>query len=151
MAFSSASVRALTTDEILNYSGSDRQKVFEDGARKEGTVTIYSGMIVNQLLRPLTETFEKKYPFIKTRYWRGDGNHLVVKVLAEMQANALEADVAEGSGISNGVTGASIVLPFHSPLFDVLPTQDIAPEPHVGGDPVPLHRARIQHEIHFQK
>ena len=40
---------ALTTEEILSYKGSDRQKVLEDGARKEGTVVLYSGMIVNQL------------------------------------------------------------------------------------------------------
>src|ERR1700680_3111135 len=83
----SASARALTMEDILNYKGPDRQKVLEDGARKEGTVVIYSGMIVNQLLRPLTEAFEKKYPFIKTRYWRGDSNQLLVKVLSEMQAD----------------------------------------------------------------
>src|SRR5437016_493745 len=64
----------LTTDEILNYKGPDRQRVLEEGARREGTVVIYSGMIVNQLLRPLTEAFEKKYPFIKARYLRADGN-----------------------------------------------------------------------------
>src|SRR5207302_2114664 len=63
-----ASAHALTTDEILNYKAPDRQQVLEDGARREGTVVIYSGMIVNQLLRPLTEAFEKKYPYIKTRY-----------------------------------------------------------------------------------
>ena len=99
VALSSTSARALTTQEILNYQGPDRQKILEDGARREGTVLIYSGMIVNQLLRPLTEAFEKKYPFIKTRYWRGDGNQILFKVISEMQANAPEADLVEGSGI----------------------------------------------------
>src|SRR5438309_12028737 len=91
-AFNVTPSAALTTEEILNYKGPDRQKVLEDGARKEGTVVLYSGMIVNQLLRPLTDAFEKKYPFIRTRYWRGDANQIVVKVLAEIQANALVAD-----------------------------------------------------------
>src|SRR5258706_2245367 len=77
VAFCSASAHALTTEEILNYKGPDRQRLLEDGARKEGTVVVYSGMIVNQLLRPLTEAFEKKYPFIKTRYWRGDSNQVL--------------------------------------------------------------------------
>ncbi|MEA2902695.1 MAG: iron(III) transport system substrate-binding protein [Alphaproteobacteria bacterium] len=122
----SSFARALTTEEILNYQGADRQKLLEDGARKEGTVVVYSGMIVNQLLRPLTEAFEKKYPFIKTRYWRGDSNQLVLKVLAEMQANSLMADVVEGSGISGVVAGSRIVLPFHSPLFEALPAEDVA-------------------------
>jgi iron(III) transport system substrate-binding protein len=118
---------ALTAEEILNYKGPDRQKLLEEGARREGTVFIYSGMIVNQLLRPLTEAFEKKYPFIKTRYWRGDSNQILVKVLSEMQANALEADVVEGSGIG-AVAGLKTVLPFTSPLFEALPKEDIAPD-----------------------
>jgi iron(III) transport system substrate-binding protein len=102
--------------------------VLEDGARQEGTVFIYSGMIVNQLLRPLTEAFEKKYPFIKTRYWRGDGNQVAVKVMAEMQAGSLMADIVEGSGISGAVGGSKVALPFYSPLFEELPSEDIAPD-----------------------
>jgi iron(III) transport system substrate-binding protein len=128
-ALGSASAWALTAEEILNYQGSDRQQVLEDGARREGTVFIYSGMIVNQLLRPLTEAFERKYPFIKTRYWRGDSNQVLVKVISEMQANALEADLVEGSGMSAfTVAGSKIVLPFYSPMFEALANEDIAPD-----------------------
>jgi iron(III) transport system substrate-binding protein len=122
----STSAHALTTEEILNYKGPDRQKVLEDSARKEGAVVIYSGMIVNQLLRPLTGAFEKKYPFIKTTYWRGDGNQVLVKVLAETQANSLVADIVEGSGMSGAIGGSKIVLPFYSPLFAELPKEGIA-------------------------
>lgn len=118
--------RALTGEEILTYKGPDRQKLMEQGARQEGAVVIYSGMIVNQLLRPLTEAFEKKYPFIKTRYWRGDSNQVVVKVFAEMRAHALEADIVEGSGLPGTVDGAKIAVPFYSPLFQALPKEDVA-------------------------
>ena len=93
--FAATSARALSAEEVLTYKGPDRQKLLEEGARREGAVVVYSGMIVNQLLRPLAEAFEKKYPFIKTRYWRGDSNQVVVKVYAEMQANALEADLVD--------------------------------------------------------
>jgi ABC-type Fe3+ transport system substrate-binding protein len=127
-ALDCATAHALTVDEILNYKGPDRQKVLEIGARKEGTVVIYSGMIVNQLLRPLTEAFENKYPFIKTRYWRGDSNQIVVKVHAEMQANALVADLVEGSGMPSAIGGSKIVLPFYSPLLETLPKEHIAPD-----------------------
>src|SRR5882672_4670232 len=125
-AFASSPAFALTAEEVLNYKGPDRQSLLEEGARREGTVFIYSGMIVNQLLRPLTEAFEKKYPFIKTRYWRGDSNQVLVKVLAETQANSLVADVIEGSGMSGAIGGSKIVLPFYSPLFAELPNEDIA-------------------------
>src|SRR5260370_30167988 len=128
-ALRSTSVQALPAEEILSYKGPARQKVLEEGARREGTVFIYSGMIVNQLLRPLTEAFERKYPFIKTRYWRGDSNQVLVKVMSEMQANALEADLVEGSGLGAfTVAGSRIVLPFRSPMFQALPGEDIAPD-----------------------
>jgi ABC-type Fe3+ transport system substrate-binding protein len=117
---------SLTTEEILNYKGPDRQQVLEAGARREGTVVIYSGMIVNQLLRPLTEAFHRKYPFIDIKYWRGDGNQIAAKVLAEMQAGAPMADVVEGSGLPSAAGGPQAVLPFYSPLFEDLPKEDIA-------------------------
>ena len=128
VAFCTTSAHALTTEEILNYTGPDRQKVLEEGARKEGTVVIYSGMIVNQLLRPLTEAFEKKYPFIRTKYYRGDGNQVIAKLNAEIRANALVADIVEGSGMSAAAGGSGVVLPFTSPLFEALPKEDIAPD-----------------------
>jgi iron(III) transport system substrate-binding protein len=121
-----ASAHALTNDEILNYTGPDRQQVLEAGARREGKVVIYSGMIVNQLLRPLTEAFHRKYPFVDITYWRGDGNQIAAKVTAEMQANALMADVIEGSGLPAAAGGPQAVLPFTSPLFQALPKEDIA-------------------------
>jgi iron(III) transport system substrate-binding protein len=121
-----APAHALTTEEILNYTAPDRQQVLEAGARREGKVVIYSGMIVNQLLRPLTEAFHRKYPFVDITYWRGDGNQIAAKVTAEMQANALMADVIEGSGLPAAAGGPQSVLPFTSPLFAALPKEDIA-------------------------
>ena len=57
---------------IATYKGPDREKLVLDGAKREGKVSIYSGMIENQALRPLVEAFEKKYPFVDVEYWRGD-------------------------------------------------------------------------------
>jgi iron(III) transport system substrate-binding protein len=44
-----------------------------------------------------------------------------------MAANALEADLVEGSGIS-AKPASQLVLPFHSPLFEALPPENIAPD-----------------------
>jgi ABC-type Fe3+ transport system substrate-binding protein len=123
-----ASARALTQDEIFNYKGADRQQVLEDGARKEGTVVLYSAMIVNQALRPLTDAFRKKYPFIDIKYWRGDDHQIVSKLIVETQANALVADVVEGSGVSGGLGATQIVAPYHSQYSAEMPANAIAPD-----------------------
>ncbi len=67
-----APVNAQSADSILVYQGPDREKRLLEGARKEGQVVIYSAMIVNQALRPLVDSFNRKYPGVRASYWRGD-------------------------------------------------------------------------------
>src|SRR5262249_36098665 len=87
------------TDSILTYTGPDRAERLVAGAKREGQVTYYSAMIVNQALRPLTAAFQKKYPFIKMAYWRGDSEDIEKKLSAEMRGNNPVGDVVEGTGI----------------------------------------------------
>jgi ABC-type Fe3+ transport system substrate-binding protein len=112
---------ALTQEEIANYSGPDRQKVLEEGARKEGRVSIYSGMIVDQALRPMAEAFEKKYPFIKVDYWRGASPQIIQKALAEARAGKVQADVLESTSLAPGLVRGGVVQRFHSPESDNYP------------------------------
>lgn len=106
---------ALSQSEIANYTGADRQKILEEGARKEGAVTFYTGMIVDQATRPLLEAFEKKYPFVKADYWRGESRAIIQKLLAEVRNGKPLADVAESSGLSEPLVQAGVVAPFTSP------------------------------------
>lgn len=126
LAALSAPASALTREEAFRYKGADRQKVLEEGARKEGTVVMYSAMIVNQVQRPIADAFRKKYPFIDIKYWRGDSNQIVTKLTAESQANNFVADVVEGSGLSGGIGEASIAAPFYTPYMEILPAKDVA-------------------------
>jgi iron(III) transport system substrate-binding protein len=115
--------RALTQDEIAHLSGPDRTSILVEGARKEGKVTIYSSLIVQHVLRPIAEAFQKKYPFIKTDYWRGESEKIVQKVVAERAAHALIADVMEGSGIAALLVEANAAQSFHSPEAEATPPQ----------------------------
>jgi ABC-type Fe3+ transport system substrate-binding protein len=115
------SARALTLDEIANYKGPDRQKILEEGARKEGKVTIYSGMIVDQALRPMAEAFEKKYPFIKVEYWRAASPQIVQKALAEARAGKVQVDVLESTSLAPPVIRGGLAQKFHSPETDTYP------------------------------
>ncbi|HEY4135746.1 MAG TPA: extracellular solute-binding protein [Alphaproteobacteria bacterium] len=117
----SASAQALTQQEIADLQGPDRQKILEDGARKEGKVTIYSGMIVDQALQPITDAFMKKYPYIKAEFWRADAFKIIQKVLAEQRAKSVVADVAESTSLAEPLIKAGAVIPFNSPSLDAYP------------------------------
>src|ERR1700676_5729934 len=56
-----------TVAEIANYAGSDRQRILEDGAKQEGTLTIYT---TGTQIAPLVDRFKQKYPFFPGRMRR---------------------------------------------------------------------------------
>ena len=105
----------VNAQSILTYKGKDREAKLIAGAKKEGALTIYSALTVNQALRPLADGFQKKYPFIKVSFWRGSSRKIAQKVLAERRANSLVADVLEGSGLSQIMIKAKGVVPFSTP------------------------------------
>src|SRR6267142_1138062 len=77
--------------DIMHYRGADREQKLIEGARKEGQVVLYSALIVNQMLRPLSAGFMKKYPFIKMTYYRADSEDLLAKLSAEARAGNMVA------------------------------------------------------------
>jgi iron(III) transport system substrate-binding protein len=93
----------------------DRQRILEDGARKEGTVVWYCSLAENTVLRPLAQAFEKKYPFVKVDYWRGGSTQIIQKMTAELLARAPVVDVVEGSSLAPALIKANAVIPFTSP------------------------------------
>ena len=100
---------------ILTYAGPDRTDRLIEGAKKEGELTYYSAMIVNQALRPLTAAFQAKYPFIKISYWRADSEEIETKISAEIRANNPVGDVIEGTGIGELAVRAGLAQPIVSP------------------------------------
>jgi ABC-type Fe3+ transport system substrate-binding protein len=106
---------ALTPAEIARLAGPDRQAQLEAGAQAEGRVSLYTALIVDQVVRPLAAGFEARYPYLKLDYWRGESRSIVQKVLAERRAGALAADVIEGTGLADSLVEAGAVAPFASP------------------------------------
>jgi len=125
------SARALTPEEIVNYRGADREQVLIEGAKKEGQVVLYSALIVNQMLRPLSAGFMKKYPFLKMSYYRADSEELLAKLSAETRANNVVADVFEGSGGGEIAVEAGFTQAFHSPVLGDYPKIYLDPKGHL--------------------
>src|SRR5688500_12176031 len=88
---------AATVDEVALYNKPDRQKILVDGARKEGKITWYTSLIVDQVVRPVKEAFEKEYPFLQVEYFRGNSERLVQKMFAEYQGKRYEVDIVDGT------------------------------------------------------
>jgi ABC-type Fe3+ transport system substrate-binding protein len=84
-------------------------------AKKEGTVTWYSTLIVNQVVRPLATAFEALYPGISVQYSRSPAGEIALKVNNEARAGRLQADLFDGSaGIYNGI-GDNLLEPYVPP------------------------------------
>jgi iron(III) transport system substrate-binding protein len=109
------------------YKGADRDQLILAGAKREGKVAFYSGMIENQALRPITDAFKKKYPFIAVEYWRGDSRALVQKALTERRAGRVMGDVLESTGGAEALMKAGAVEPFYSPSAAGFPKNYVDP------------------------
>ena len=83
-----------------------------EAAKKEGSVVWYSGMIVNQIVRPLVDAFEAKYPGIKVQASRATGNDNALKVLNEARAHRPLADVVDSTTALTPLLAAGLVAEF---------------------------------------
>ncbi len=113
---------ARAEDSALLYNGGDRQERLIEGARREGEVTLYSSMIVNQTQRPIAEAFGRKYPFLKMSYWRAESAGIFAKLSAESRAGNLVADLVEGTGVGEVAVEAGLAEPYFTPEVDAIPS-----------------------------
>ena len=72
------------------------QKLIDD-AKKEGEVVWYTNLIVNQIVRPVAEAFETKYPGIKVQYSRSASGEIALKLQNEIRANSVQVDVIDAN------------------------------------------------------
>jgi ABC-type Fe3+ transport system substrate-binding protein len=114
---------AASVDEVMLYNKPDRAKILVDGARKEGKITWYTSLIVDQVVRPVKEAFEKKYPFITIEHFRGNSDRIVQKMLAEYQAKRYEVDIVDGTVTAPLVKKAGYLQRFYSPPLADYPNE----------------------------
>lgn len=91
-------------------------------AKKEGEVVFYTNLIVNQIVRPLASSFEKKYG-IKVEFIRADSQATILKVVNEFRAGKIQADVWNLSSGLDSLTDAGVIVKFKAPNADGYPSQ----------------------------
>ena len=98
------------------------------GAKNEGKLVIYASAAAQQLQMYMA-AFNKRYPFIKTEYFRTDKQKLVTRVLLEEQAKQRLADVVHTSVIETHILKKRGALSRYVPMESAsYPTQYKDPE-----------------------
>src|SRR4051794_18255569 len=81
--------RPTTLAELAKYTGSDRERLLYDGAKKEGKFLWYTSLIAN---KEIAKIFESKYPGVTIETYRASGTQLATRVLAEARSKRFLGD-----------------------------------------------------------
>src|SRR5438093_5482540 len=100
LIFFSSGALAITPEEIEReldkLSGEERQRVLLSKAKKEGEAVWYTSLGID-VVESLRSDFEKRYPGIAMKAWRGRGETVSNRVLAESKAGKFNMDVGYSS------------------------------------------------------
>jgi ABC-type Fe3+ transport system substrate-binding protein len=116
-------VWAASVEEIALYNKADRQKILTEGAKKEGKLSWYSSLIVDQVVRPVKEAFEKEYPFIQIEFFRASSERLAQRMFTEYQGRKYEVDLVDGTVSAPMIRRANYLQRFHSPYLAQYPAE----------------------------
>ena len=83
----------ISVEALANFEGTDRQQRLINGAKKEGTLNLYTSLTVEDMT-VLNAAFEKATG-IKVRMWRASCDKVLQRVLAEHKAGRAEVDIIE--------------------------------------------------------
>lgn len=112
--------------DIATYAGPDRTQRLIEGAKKEGTLLLYSSLSPEEITA-ISGGFEAKYG-IKLQSWRGDSENIVRRAVVEARAGRHDVDVAETSGTEmEALKRENLLRDLKLPVFDDLLPQAIMP------------------------
>ena len=96
LGMSHAQGTATLTATLSALKGPERLQRLVEGAKKEGLVSIYTSMPVDDITA-LTSAFEQKYG-VKSKVWRSGSEKILQRGLLEAKASRYEVDVFETNG-----------------------------------------------------
>jgi iron(III) transport system substrate-binding protein len=105
------------------YTGSDRRKFLEDGARREARLMFYSSLIPNLGLKAIVDGFKGKYPYVTIESWRGTEGNIAQKMLAELRSGTVVGDLMEGSELAPLFIKSGLLQKFSSPEIMKTPVE----------------------------
>ena len=109
---------------LAALTGAERLKRLAEGAKKEGVVSIYTSMPLDDMAA-LTSAFEAKYG-VKAKVWRSGSEKILQRGLLEAKANRFEVDVFETNSPETEVLSREkVLIAGNSPFLNELIPQAI--------------------------
>src|SRR5712671_7966622 len=118
----------LGVEAIASYAGLDRQTILEQGARREGSLLLYT---TGTQIKPLVDRFEQKYSYVKVELARASSADTARKVIEEYRAGFEKVDAFELA--SHGLVvprDEGILQPFRSPELAAFSPDAVEPARH---------------------
>lgn len=107
---------ALTSAHVGQFAGPDRAARILAGAKREGTVSVYSSIPVD-VMAAITAAFQKKYG-IRTTVWRGGSEEILQRTIAEGRGGRHAVDLVESAAAEIEAIGREHLLQeVSSPVF----------------------------------
>jgi iron(III) transport system substrate-binding protein len=120
-ALALGSAFAQAPNPLFAYEGADRMERIAAGAKKEGTLTLYT-TIAEKDLPPILKPFEQKYG-IKVNVWRAGTDKVLQRTVTEAAAKKYDVDVIHfGSPEMEALSREKILQAVSSPVH-----KDLAP------------------------
>ena len=122
---------------VYLYGGGDRAQRLAEGARREGTLVLYTSLATSESV-PLAKAFEKKHG-VKVVLWRSLSSQVMQRALNEARARRDAVDVIETNAPElEALARERVVARFDSPYIADIPPWG-----------VPAHRLWISDRVDF--
>jgi iron(III) transport system substrate-binding protein len=107
--------------DVAGTQGADRLQKLAAGARKEGTLSIYTSATTEDM-NVLGAAFQKQYG-VKLQVWRASGETITQRAVTEARGGRFDADVFETDGpVMETLHRENILQTFDSPVLnDLIP------------------------------
>jgi iron(III) transport system substrate-binding protein len=102
-----------TLAALAKYTGSDRERLLYEGAKKEGKLLWYTSLVPH---KHIAKVFQAKYPGVAVDIYRAAGSTLATRLLEERRAKRYLADTIESTPPQMMfLRDAQAIQPFASP------------------------------------
>jgi iron(III) transport system substrate-binding protein len=120
---------AASAEHPAEFTGADRDARLLEGAKREGSVSVYSSIPVD-VMNVLTDAFEQKYG-IRAVVWRGGSEEILQRTITEARGGRHAVDVVESAAAEiEAISRENLLQPVQSPVL-----AELMPEAAVPGRP----------------